>query len=252
MSTNSLPMYADTPLSLIHTPKYETGKTDSFTIEASKMALSHNSFIRGFNSIYQQAPRVPPADRADFVGYCIAWHDCVDAHHHYEETDLFPSIDKAAGISGLMDSAVDEHAAFHDGLEKFKLYLSKEGSDFSASRLIAIMDSFKDPLHSHLKAEPLSIVALAQYNTKENPIDILSLADAAVRKSITLSLVFNVMPIFYLNMDSEFEGGMWDGVFPSLKGTGRWLVSKTIFSWHSSRWRFASCSPDGKLKQLAV
>lgn len=73
------------------------------------MALSHNSFIRGFNSIYQQAPRVLPANRADFVGYCIAWHDCVDAHHNYEETDLFPSIDKAAGISGLMDSAVDEH-----------------------------------------------------------------------------------------------------------------------------------------------
>ena len=31
---------------------------DPFTIEASHMALSHDTFIRGFNTIYQQAPRV--------------------------------------------------------------------------------------------------------------------------------------------------------------------------------------------------
>lgn len=73
------------------------------------MALSHNAFIRGFNSIYQQAPRVPPADKSDFVGYCLAWHDCVEAHHSYEETDLFPNVNKAAGTTGLMETAVQEH-----------------------------------------------------------------------------------------------------------------------------------------------
>lgn len=73
------------------------------------MALSHNAFIRGFNSIYQQAPRIQAADKQDFVGYCIAWHDCVSQHHHYEETEFFPSLDKAAGKNGLMDGAVDQH-----------------------------------------------------------------------------------------------------------------------------------------------
>ena len=73
------------------------------------MALSHNAFIRGFNSIYQQAPRVPDADKLDFAGYCIAWHDCVHQHHQYEETELFPNLDKAAGKTGLMSTAVDEH-----------------------------------------------------------------------------------------------------------------------------------------------
>jgi hemerythrin-like domain-containing protein len=74
------------------------------------MALSHNAFIRGFNSIYQQAPRIQLlADKKDFVGYCIAWVDCVSQHHHYEETELFPALDKAAHKEGLMSGAVDQH-----------------------------------------------------------------------------------------------------------------------------------------------
>jgi hypothetical protein len=72
------------------------------------MALRHNAFIRGFNSNYQHAPRVQtPADKADFVGYCIAWVDCVEQHHRYEETEFFPAIDKATGKKGLMSGAVD-------------------------------------------------------------------------------------------------------------------------------------------------
>ncbi|OTA57987.1 hypothetical protein K449DRAFT_407662 [Hypoxylon sp. EC38] len=240
---NSHPIYTDTPLAVMHTPRFETGKMDPFTLEASKMALSHNSFIRGFNSIYQQALRVPAEDKTDFVKYCIAWHDCVDAHHRYEETEFFPNVNKAAGRTDLMDTAVHEHAAFHDGMERFKDYLLKKGAGFSASELLALMDSFKDPLYSHLKAEPPSIVALAQYSTPENPIDILAIADAAARNSITLSMVFNVLPIFYLNMDFNFEGGMWEGVFPSFGSTGRWLLTKAIPMWHSRRWRFASYSP---------
>lgn len=73
------------------------------------MVLSHNSFIRGFNSIYQQALRVQGADKAYFVEYCIAWRDCVHAHHHYEEIELFPNIDKACGRTDLMSAAVEEH-----------------------------------------------------------------------------------------------------------------------------------------------
>ena len=126
----SPPIYTDTPLSLIPTPKFLTGKviiktlplififrlltkyilqTDPFTLEASHMALSHNAFIRGFNSIYQQAPRIKDIDKKDFVGYCLAWHDCISHHHHYEETEFFPALDKAAAKVGLMDGAVEQH-----------------------------------------------------------------------------------------------------------------------------------------------
>jgi hypothetical protein len=163
-------MYTNTPLALIPTPKFQTGRVrnvadryrpnrfschqllamlccshgplglqdDPFTIEASHMALSHNAFIRGFNTIYQQAPRLRNrADKTDFVGYCLAWIDCVATHHHYEETELFPNINKAAGQTALMEDAVHEHEAFMGGMERLKTYLLETGADFSSTELIA-------------------------------------------------------------------------------------------------------------------
>ncbi|OTB17082.1 hypothetical protein K445DRAFT_383028 [Daldinia sp. EC12] len=254
MAKSTPPLYTDAPLTLIHTPKFETGQDDPFTIEASHMAISHNSFIRGFNSIYQQAPRVQqPADRYDFVGYCLAWIECVAAHHHYEETDLFPNIDKAAGRKGLMDNAVHEHEAFYGGMDRMKSYLLEKNADFSSTELIEIMDSFKEALHSHLRAEPSAIVALAKYSTPENPIDILGIADAAGKKQVNLGFMFNTLPVFFLNMETvKFEGGMWHGVFPPLKGIAKTVMNKAVPMWHSGRSRFVSCSPDGEEKHLAV
>ncbi|OKL58850.1 hypothetical protein UA08_05841 [Talaromyces atroroseus] len=256
------PMYTDHPLAVIHTPKFETGKTDPFTIEASHMALSHNSFIRGFNSIYQQAPRVSSADKEDFVGYCLAWHDVITEHHRYEETDYFPNVDKAAGKTGLMAGSVHEHedvcacvspAAFHDGMERFKNYLLKEGVNFQGTEIVAIMDSFKDPFYSHLKSEPRAILELSKYNTPETPINITEIAGAAGKKTMTFSFVLNVLPVFLLNMDTlDFEDGMWHEVFPPVKGMVKWIMTKAIPMRHSGRWRFASCSPEGRAKQLEV
>ncbi|KAK4163961.1 hypothetical protein QBC43DRAFT_318476 [Cladorrhinum sp. PSN259] len=253
-TTTAPPKYTDSPLSLIPTPKFQTGEDDPFTIEASHMALSHNAFIRGFNSIYQQAPRITlPADKADFAGYSIAWADCVHTHHHYEETELFPNLDKAAGQKGLMDGAVHEHEAFQGGLEKFTKYLKDKGADWKSSELIAIMDEFKDALHSHLKAEPPAIVALAKYSTPEKPIDILGIAEAAGKKQVSLPFMMNTLPVFFLNMETvEFEGGMWHGVFPPLKGLAKTVMLKAVPMWHSGRWRFVSCTPEGTAKQLAV
>ncbi|KAK7757108.1 hypothetical protein SLS62_000655 [Diatrype stigma] len=186
MASSTPPMYTDTPLALIPTPKFETGQAcntgqfdDPFTTEASHMAISHNAFIRGFNSIYQQARRISAADKPDFVGYCLAWVECVATHHRYEETDFFPNVDRAAGREGLMGGAVREHEAFYGGMERMRKYLLEKGGAFSGTQLVAIMDSFKEPLHDHLKAEPGAIVALAKYSTPENPIDILGIAGAA-------------------------------------------------------------------------
>jgi len=76
---------------------------------ASHMALSHNSIIRGFNSIYQQAPRIAAPDYKDFIGYCIAWHKMVEQHHKHEEVHYFPAIEKATGQKGVMDGEAKEH-----------------------------------------------------------------------------------------------------------------------------------------------
>lgn len=144
-------------------------------------------------------------------------------------------------------------AVFHDGLERFRAYLLKAGAGFSPSELITTMDSFKDLPHAHLKAEPPAIVALAKHSSREHSIDILAIADAAGRAQIGLGMVFNVIPVFFLNMDTaEFEAGMWQGVFPPFKGPAKWIMTRAVPTWHSNRWRFASCTPEGRYKQLVV
>jgi hemerythrin-like domain-containing protein len=77
------------------------------------MCISHNSFIRGFNSIYQQAPRLKRSDCPDFIAYALAWHRLVEEHHHYEETGLFLEIDKATGQQGVMSHEVEQHGKFN-------------------------------------------------------------------------------------------------------------------------------------------
>lgn len=175
-------------------------------------------------------------------------------HHHYEERELFPNLDKAAGKTGLIDGAAHEHEAFQGGLDKCKMYLSDKGADgFSAAELIATMDEFKDPLYSHLKAEPPAIAALVKYSSPDNPIDILGIADAVGNKQVSLRFIFNTLPVFFLNMETVgFEGGTWHGVFPPLNGVAKIIMHKTVPMWHSGRWRFINCDADGRAKQLAV
>lgn len=63
-----------------------------FTTGASHMCMLHNCIIRGYNSIWHQAPHVEEADKADFVGYALAWHKFVKSHHDDEEENLFPKV----------------------------------------------------------------------------------------------------------------------------------------------------------------
>lgn len=220
------------------------------------MALSHNSFIRGFNSIYQQAPRLHAPDTKDFINYCLAWQSLVYAHHHYEETDFFPAIEKFTGQKGIMDSEIREHAAFHDGLESFKNYLSSlrgQESTFQSAHLLKIMDAFSDPFYKHLASEPDAILALARFSTPEKPIEIAKIALEIGKKQMTLSFAFNVMPVFLLNMETvEFEGGMWHDVFPPVPKPLKYVLYSLIPMWRGKQWRFVSCDASGARKQLAV
>ena len=238
------------------------------------MTLSHNSLIRGFNSTYQQAPRIGIADSKDLIGYCLAWLACVDEHHHYEETELFPAIEAALGEKGIMDGEVKEPgksiqmafpqdrlltlraAAFHNGMEVFKNYLlglANHEADFSHTRLITIMDSFSEPLYSHLRSEPEAIVALSRFSTPQHPIDLAKIALDAGKKSVTVNFVFNFLPVFLLNMETvEFEGGRWHNVFPPITGVAKWVLTKSVPLWQRRKWRFSSCDADGRVKRLAV
>lgn len=75
------------------------------------MALIHNAILRGFNSIYLQAPHVKEADYGDFIGYSLTWYNFVKKHHDDEEVALFPKIDEILGKKGLLDTIKEEHGS---------------------------------------------------------------------------------------------------------------------------------------------
>jgi len=72
------------------------------------------------------------------------------------------------------------------------------------------MDSFSEPLHTHLATEPEAILALSRFASPERRFDLVKIGRETGKKTINLDFALNTLPIFLLNMESvEFEGGMW-------------------------------------------
>ncbi|KAL8281134.1 hypothetical protein RQP46_006492 [Phenoliferia psychrophenolica] len=115
MSAPSIPLPAGTqwvdqgPLPLVVTEVHRSNgeKKDMFSVGASHMTLLHNVILRGFNSIYLQAPHVKDDDLGDFVQYSLA---CVlQAHHDDEEAELFPRLAGVVKNPDLMKESLEEH-----------------------------------------------------------------------------------------------------------------------------------------------
>lgn len=73
------------------------------------MCMVHDSILRGYNSIYQQAPHVAEADRADFIGYCLTWHKFLRTHAENEERSLFREMEKLLEDEGIFEESQHEH-----------------------------------------------------------------------------------------------------------------------------------------------
>ncbi|CAL5873012.1 uncharacterized protein PFLUO_LOCUS7281 [Penicillium psychrofluorescens] len=185
------------------------------------MALVHNIIIRGYNSMYLQAPKLKPADIPDFLRYCHAWYLFVVGHHDSEEMVLFPKIEEDTGIKGIMDEDTKEHAAFHDGLEEMNTYAETciaTPSKYKGAELVKIFDSFADAFHSHLASEPLKLLALQKYK-----IDMKTLGDHTTQYALQRYSTTDVLPILWYNLDTKFEGGKWE-TFPPLPAPVKWTV----------------------------
>ncbi|CAN8103979.1 unnamed protein product [Discula destructiva] len=239
---------ADGPLSLVPTPQSQpNSKQDQCTDDASQMALVHNVLIRAFNSIHIQATKVRAEDVVDFLGYCIAWHKMLQGHHDGEEEVFFPGIEKATGVKGIMDSQVDEHAAFSEGLKKFKDYIDAclaDPSQYAGHELVKIMDTFGEVLAVHLASEPPKIATLSQYDFDLKPI-----SDQTASHSLKFMHLTDVLPVLWFNRDVEFEGGRWTN-FPNMPSPVKWVLINAAGSWQKRWWRFASSGADGVQREL--
>ncbi|KAK9428120.1 hypothetical protein V1505DRAFT_358110 [Lipomyces doorenjongii] len=181
------------------------------------MALVHNIIIRGWNT----------------------WYWFVVGHHDSEEAVLFPAIEKATGVKGIMDEDVKEHAAFHHGLAEMKSYIETRlatPSKYNGDEFVKIFNSFAEAFHSHLTNEPLKLVSLASYN-----FDMKAIGDATTQHALQRYSTTRVLPILWYNLDTKYEGGIWED-FPPLPAPVKWGMVNVMGWWRSNWWRFSSCS----------
>ncbi|BDD60139.1 hypothetical protein MPDQ_002753 [Monascus purpureus] len=248
--------WADGPLPLVKTPMYQTGKDDVFTKGASHMALLHNAILRGYNTIYLQAPHVKPVDYADFIGYSLTWFNFVKKHHDDEEAELFPKVEEIVGQKGALAKAYEEHHTFMEGLVKFHDYLeplSEQGQEtqFNASTLLSIMDSFSEAFCHHFHSEIATIAALSE--TKTDNKDLAATVGPVFSKwgkaSIMRAGLTDVVPFLFLNFDRTAEEGKWAN-WPPMPAPIRWGLVNVGGFWYSGWWRFSSCGYDGKPQTL--
>lgn len=134
------------------------------------MALAHNILLRNLNAIYLQAPYVKPEDVADFLGYAKTFVNVLAVHHDGEEESFFPACERMSGEPGVMDTNVQQHKEFHDGLHKLQEYIMavlecKETYD--GKRVVGLIDVFGTGLAQHLAEEIPSILKLKRFGPEK-------------------------------------------------------------------------------------
>ncbi len=58
-----------------------------------------------------------------------------------------------------------------------------------------------------------------------------------------------VMPVFLLNHDVGFEGGI-HADFPPIPTPVKWVFMNVLTLWQFSWWKYATCNFSGKLKAM--
>ena len=142
---------------------------------ATDMAQVHNIMIRGLNSMLIQAPFIStPIDTKNFVDYALSFCILIHEHHNTEEVLVFPLIEDATGLPGIMDKNVVQHEAFLPKLHDFKNYLAqmKLGvRKYDAKKFVALLNSFAGLMVEHLTDEVLMLVEMEKYAIDWKPIN---------------------------------------------------------------------------------
>lgn len=218
---------------------------------ALEMTRAHNLMIRLLNAIYQQGPYVTKKeDVADFLFLGKCWVDITHHHHHVEETIFFPEVAKMSGKPELMGINLQQHQAFHDGMDEMERYCTTTTPEaFKWADMKAVIDAFAEPLMLHFRAEIPTILALREYDS-DKVREIWAKVDKAATDSGGASAQEVVLPCALGCIDKTFEDG-YHKDFPPIP----WFVTLLItYVWsrkHRSVWRFLPCDFSRNPKPLA-
>ena len=130
-------------------PNYVENYVESFHMQ---MALIHNVYIRGLNSIWLNAPLVKPGDVMNFTGYALSCTSAIHHHHRIEETVVFPALQSKLDMAHNLE----QHEAFMSALSAFDNYMAsvrKKADKYNSSRVRQLLKGFGEKLVEHLHDE---------------------------------------------------------------------------------------------------
>jgi hemerythrin-like domain-containing protein len=258
MTTNSKAPWADQPFQLIKLPSTYLDISKAHVHIANEMALVHNTFFRGINAIIQQAPYVPdstapgykPADVKDLLAYIQAFAKTIHHHHEVGEMYFFPEMNKASGNETLMEDPKNQHAVFHDGLDRLLEYTkATKPEDYrweGPGGLKAIVDEIGQPLVDHLRDEIEHLLKLDFLNENELRKTWLKVEEMA-KKAGDKSMLSDIIPWVLGCADKTYEGS---SDFPQVPAVLPYLV-KYWYAFGNGAWRFSPCDFRGKPRPLA-
>jgi hypothetical protein len=116
------------------------------------------------------------------------------------------------------------------------------------------MSSFQAPFVQHFHHEITTIASFSSLPSAPAPDSPASTAAAAVfkawgKKTVTKAGTFDVVPFFLMNLDVEYEDGMWKD-WPPMPAPVRWGLVNVAGAAHWGWWKFASCGADGRRREL--
>jgi hypothetical protein len=221
-----------------------------FTDVATEMVCVHNMLIRGLNAIYLQAPSISPKDEQSFLHFTEQWLKVLHSHHHGEEEDFFPLLERLTGEKGIMDANVEQHHAFEKGVSKFETYICAclNGTEkYNGIKVTEIVDEFGLILREHLADEIPTLLGLRRFGDKLACLK--QMFEKEGEKHMKEVGMFSGAVWCLAVHDFGYENGIHRN-FPPAPGIILWVLRNLAWWLHSDWWKFAPCDRQGELKPL--
>ncbi|KIM41534.1 hypothetical protein M413DRAFT_445517 [Hebeloma cylindrosporum] len=240
MSTeNAAPRFPLIPIT--YSPDWDY--SNHVTIFSIEMTMIHNVFIRGLNSIYENAPSIPASssDVIPFVGYALAWVSNIHDHHHGEEDIVFPFLQE--NFPDDMHKNIEEHKTFRGGLDALEEYLKAvqqgtKGVKWDGEKVKALIEAFGDGLVEHLHEE---IPTISPERLSQVDHDGLAKMVAVHNEHIKNLPMATAHVHVFTHHDFETYPS-----WPPLPAPVSWFVRNVLYFRRHSFWKFAPYSRTGK------
>ncbi|KAL7410376.1 hypothetical protein BDY24DRAFT_400332 [Mrakia frigida] len=206
---------------------------DPFWRPRWEMSNIHVALWNGLDQVYRHAPFVVgPEERLAFSQFASSVVHAIDTHHDLEEEYYFPSLEVAIS----MQTNLEGHASFDDGIRALKFYLRAclvDPSIFDAQTITDIIDLFAVHLASHFADELNTLdpdILRDHFSTKD-----LDKQGSSLQKHIIKDYkrhLYTALPVLII---STPPGREWPLLSPLVR---RILIPLVLGRKYKSSWKY--------------